>query len=92
MYDKEYKHDNVIRIADKPTFKYLTAITMKLEKYDTIILTAFGRNLERAFDIAQKAPTLFSVKVDKIETIEQPNGNGILHKGIRITITKIEEP
>ena len=87
--DKEQRiEDSLIRIADKPIGAYLTAVAIKLETYDRIEMTAFGRNLGTIWELIEKVPRLFPVVVTEVRSLTQKNTQGIEHKGIKAILTK----
>lgn len=87
-YEERKPEDDIVRIAGKPMGSYLTAITIKLQKYDRIFLTAFGKNTDMVFELAEKAKGLFNVKVERIESFEQNDEAGYPHIGIRVVLVK----
>ncbi len=86
--ERELSEDNIVRIASKEEGAYLGAITHKLENYDEVILTAFGRNLDKAFSLAERSKELFNVNVLKIKSFSQKDENGVEHKGVMVRLKK----
>lgn len=91
MKRENKQEDNLIRVADKPMGNYLSAIAIKLEKYDQIEMTAFGRNLDKIFNLAKEAANLFPVIIKEIKSFTQENAKGLPHKGISVTLVKKHE-
>lgn len=85
------KEDEIIRISSKPMGNYLSAIAIKIEKYKEIKLTAFGRNLDMIFDLAERATRLFPLKIVEIKSFSQKNSGGLDHKGILIRLQRQKE-
>jgi len=76
--DKKLINDNIVRIADKPMGNYLTAIAVKMKKFlpdKPVMLTGFGRNLDRTFSIAEKACELYNLRQDKVYSYTEKSGN-----------------
>jgi len=82
--------DNIIRVSSKPVGNYLTAIAIKLKKFSNkgVYLTAFGKNLDLAFAIAEKAKNFFDLDIFKVETIESKDERNVVHRGISILLKK----
>jgi len=80
--------DNLVRVARKPIGNYLTAVAVKLGKYDEVRVTAFGTGMEKAYELAERAKRLFGVTLSSIETIKQSDESGREHSGVLIVLKK----
>lgn len=85
--DQEKTKNNIVRVATKPNSNYLTAIAFKIKEDPTEIrLTAFGKNLEKAFLIAKQAQEIYPVKIKTANPLVQRDAAGTNHSGIEIIL------
>jgi len=87
--NKRFVDDNIVRIADKPIGNYLTAIAVKMKKFlpsKPVMLTGFGRNLDKTFHIAKLACEIYNLKQHRIYSYTERSKDNKEYTGIAIEL------